>query len=147
MEMHVSSTSNTQRFETLLISAFASIALFLSGLGLYATLAATVAARTREIGLRMAIGADRRDVASLILIRAASLVLSGLAIGTAIALLTARSLSTTDWWRPLLFGVSWFDPKTYVTILVVLGAVSFAACFLPTWRATRVDPMRVLRDE
>jgi len=147
MEMHLSSTSNTQRFETLLISAFASIALFLSGLGLYATLAATVAARTREIGLRMAIGADRRDVASLILLRAASLVLSGLAIGTVIALLTARSLSTTGWWRPLLFGVSWFDPKTYFTILVVLGAVSFAACFLPTWRATRVDPMQVLRDE
>ena len=95
----------------------------------------------------MAIGADRRDVASLILVRAASLVLSGLVIGTAIALLTARSLSTTGWWRPLLFGVSWFDPKTYFTILVVLGAVSFAACFLPTWRATRVDPMQVLRDE
>lgn len=147
MEMHLSLASSAQRFETLLISAFASIALFLSGLGLYATLAATVAARTREIGLRMAIGADRRDVASLILIRAASLVLSGLAIGTTIALLTARSLSATDWWRPLLFGVSWFDPKTYFTILLVLGAVSFAACFLPTWRATRVDPMQVLRDE
>jgi ABC-type antimicrobial peptide transport system permease subunit len=122
MEMHLSSPSNTQRFETLLISTFASIALFLSGLGLYATLPATVAARTREIGLRMAIGA-------------------------AIALITARSLSTTGWWRPLLFGVSWFDPKTYVTILLVLGAVSFAACFPPTWRATRIDPMQILRDE
>jgi predicted permease len=145
MEMRL--VSGAQRFETLLISAFASIALFLSGLGLYATLAAMVASRTREIGLRMAIGADRRDVASLILTRAAALVLSGLAVGSAIALVAARSLSTTDWWRPLLFGVSWFDPKTNLTILLILGAVSFAACFLPTWRAIQVDPMRVLRDE
>jgi predicted permease len=147
MDMYLSRISGTQRFETLLISAFASIALFLSGLGLYATLAAMVASRTREIGLRMAIGADRRDVAALILTRAAAMVLTGLAIGSIIALVAARSLSTTDWWRPLLFGVSWFDPKTYFTILIVLGSVSFAACFLPTWRATRVDPMRVLRDE
>ena len=145
--MYLSQISSTQRFETLLISGFAAIALFLSGLGLYATLAATVASRTREIGLRMAIGADRRDVASLILIRTAVLVLSGLAIGTVIALTAARILSTADWWRPLLFGVSWFDPRTYFSILLVLGAVSFAACFLPAWRATRVDPMRVLRDE
>jgi predicted permease len=147
MEMHLSSISSTQRFETLLLSAFAAIALFLSGLGLYATLAATVASRTREIGVRMAIGADRRDVASLILIRAALLMFSGLAIGTVIALLAARSLSTTNWWRPLLFGVSRFDPKTYCSILLVLCSVSFVACFFPTWRATRVDPMRVLRDE
>ncbi len=147
LEMHLSLVSSTQRFETLLISAFASIALFLTGLGLYATVAASVAARTREIGLRMAIGADRREVASLILIRAAALVASGLAIGTIIALVAARSLSTADWWRPLLFGVSWFDPRTYLTILLVLGAVCFAAYFLPAWRATQIDPMRVLRDE
>ena len=89
MEMYLSRISSTQRFETLLISGFASIALFLSGLGLYATLAAMVASRTREIGLRMAIGADRRDVASLILSRAAALVLSGLAIGSVIALVSS----------------------------------------------------------
>jgi ABC-type antimicrobial peptide transport system permease subunit len=106
-----------------------------------------VAARTREIGLRMAIGADRRDVASLIVVRAAALVLSGLAIGTAIALFAARSLSATGWWRPLLFGVSWFEPRTYSIIVLILGVVSCAACFVPVWRATRVDPMRVLRDE
>jgi ABC-type antimicrobial peptide transport system permease subunit len=143
IEMHLSFVSGTRRFETLLISAFASIALFLTGLGLYATLAAMVAARAREIGLRMAIGADRRNVASPIINRAAALVLSGLAIGTAIDLLAARSLSAAAWWRPLLFGVSWFDPKTYLTILLVLAA----ACFQPAWRAARVDPMRVLRDE
>ena len=147
MEMRLSLSSSTQRFETLLISAFASIALFLCGLGLYATLAATVAARTREIGLRMAIGADRKDVAALILTRAIRLVVSGLAIGSLIALVATRSLSATDWWRPLLFGVSWFDPQTYFAILLVLCAVSIAACLLPTWRAMRVDPMRVLRDE
>ncbi len=147
MEMHLSLVSGTQRFETLLISAFAAIALFLTGLGLYATLAAMVATRTREIGLRMAIGADRHHIASLILFRTAALVLSGLAIGTAIALLAARSLSAAAWWKPLLFGVSWLDPRTYSAIVLLLGAVSLAACFLPTWRAMRVDPMRVLRDE
>jgi putative ABC transport system permease protein len=147
MEMHLSLVSSTQRFETLLISAFASIALFLCGLGLYATLTAMVAARTREIGLRMAIGADRRDVASLIVVRAAALILSGLIIGTAIALFAARSLSATVWWRSLLFGVSWFEPRTYSIIVVILGVVFCVACFVPVWRATRVDPMRVLRDE
>jgi len=86
-------------------------------------------------------------VAALILTRAIRLVVSGLAIGSLIALVAARSLSATDWWRPLLFGLSWFDPQTYFAILLVLCAVSIAACLLPTWRAMRVDPMRVLRDE
>jgi predicted permease len=147
MDAWIGSLADTQRFETTLVSAFACIALFLTGLGLYATLAALVASRTREIGLRMAIGADRRDVALLIVVRAAALVVSGLAIGSLIAIAAARSFSAAGWWRPLLFGVSWFDPRTYSVILLILSAVSGVACFLPIWRATKVDPMRVLRDE
>ena len=110
-------------------------------------LAAMVGARRREIGLRMAVGVDRKDVAALILLRVSALVLSGLAFGSLMALFAAYSLSTTDWWRPLLFGVSWFDLRTYFSILIVFGVTSLIASFLPVRRAVRVDPMRVLRDE
>jgi putative ABC transport system permease protein len=147
MTEQVQQNSSMQRFETMLVTAFASIAIFLTGLGLYATLAAMVRARTREIGLRMAIGAERRDIAIFVLMRGGSLVFSGLLIGSVIALAASRSVASAGWARPLLFGVSWFDPRTYLMILLVLGAVSLAACFLPTWRAVSVDPMRVLRDE
>jgi ABC-type antimicrobial peptide transport system permease subunit len=147
MTLRVVGISSSQRFETMLISAIAGIALFLTGLGLYATLAAMVAARSREIGLRMAVGAERKDVAMLVLSRAATLVLVGLSLGSAVALAASRSLQASDWWRPLLFGVSWFEPQTYFALLAVLGIVSLAACLLPTWRAMGVDPVRVLRDE
>ena len=147
MTMQIARITGSQRFETSLVASFAGVALFLAGLGLYATLAAMVASRTREIGLRMAMGADRRDVARLFLTRAAILVLFGLSIGTLIAVIVSRGVATADWWRPLLFGVSLFDLRTYVSILLVLGVVSFGACFVPVRRAVRVDPMRVLRDE
>jgi ABC-type antimicrobial peptide transport system permease subunit len=106
-----------------------------------------VAARSREIGLRMAVGAERKDVAMLVLNRAATLQLVGLCLGSAVALAASCSMKASDWWRPLLFGVSWFEPQTYFKILLVLGVVSTAACLLPTWRAMRIDPMRVLREE
>jgi putative ABC transport system permease protein len=147
MEMHLSQLSGNQRFQTLILTAFASIALFLCALGLYATLANMVATRTREIGLRIAIGADRRDVVWLILARAAALVLSGLTLGSALAIGTARSIASAGWARPLLFGVTWFDPRTWLLILLVLLAVSLIACLIPIRRAVRVDPIRVLRDQ
>jgi predicted permease len=136
-----------QRFETLIVTAFASIALFLCALGLYATLAGMVATRTREIGLRIAIGANRRDVASLILLRAAALVLAGLTLGSALAIAAARSLAAAWWARPLLFGVTWFDPRTWSLILLVLVGASLIACLIPVRRALAVDPIRVLRDQ
>jgi ABC-type antimicrobial peptide transport system permease subunit len=116
-------------------------------MGLYSTLAAMVAQRTREIGLRMALGSDRSGVAILVLGRAAALLVVGLILGSAAMLAGSRLLATSDWLRPLLFGVTWFEPETYSAILAVLGATSIAACFVPTWNAVRVDPMRVLRDE
>ncbi len=145
--VHIEDASGSQRFETILVSAFAAMALLLTALGLYATLAAMVAARTREIGLRMALGSDRSGVAMLVLGRAAALLLIGLILGGAATLLASRLLSTSDWLRPLLFGVTWFEPGTYSAILAVLTATSIAACLIPTWNAVRVDPMRVLRDE
>lgn len=145
--MDVASNSSSQRFETLLISSFAFMAIFLSGLGLYATLSAMVAARSREIGLRIAMGADREDIAGMVLLRAGALVASGLTLGTAFTLVAAHTLQTAGWWRTLLYGVSWFDPQSYAAILLILSLVSVAACLTPVWRAVRVIPMRVLREE
>ncbi len=147
MTMQIASVSGSQRFETVLVSAFAGMALLLTALGLYATLAAMVAARMREIGLRMALGSDRSGVATLVLGRAAALLLVGLILGGAATIIASRLLAASDWLRPLLFGVTWFEPGTYSVILAVLGATSIAACLVPTWNAVRVDPMHVLRDE
>ena len=147
VSMQIASVSGGQRFETVLVSAFAAMALLLTALGLYATLAAMVAARTREIGLRMALGSDRSGVAMLVLGRAGGLLLVGLILGGAATITASRLLAASDWLRPLLFGVTWFEPGTYSAILAVLGATSIAACLLPTWNAVRVDPMHVLRDE
>jgi predicted permease len=145
--MHIDDLSGSQRFETVLVSAFAAMALCLTAMGLYATLAAMVAARTREIGLRMALGSDRSGVATLVLGRAAGLLVVGLILGGVVTIIASRLLAATDWMRPLLFGVTWFEPGTYSIILGVLATTSIAACLLPTWNAVRVDPMRVLRDE
>ena len=147
MDMQIVEATGSQRFETVLISAFAAMALLLTGLGLYATLTAMVAARTREIGLRMALGAERRGVAMLVLNSAASLLLVGMALGGLAALVASRMLAASGWLGPVLFGVTWLEPGTYSLMLLVLGFVSIAACLIPTWRAVRVDPIRVLRDE
>jgi len=147
VETHLASVSGSQRFETVLVSGFAAMALLLTALGLYATLAAMVADRSKEIALRMALGSDRSGAAMLVLGRAAGLLFSGLALGGAAMLIASRLAASLDWWRPLLFGVSWFEPKTYAAILLVLAGVALLACLTPTLRAMRVDPMRVLRDE
>jgi len=147
MTDQVVEASSSQRFETVLISAFAAMALLLTALGLYATLTAMVAARTREIGLRMALGAERRGVAMLVLSHAAILLLVGIALGSVATLVASRMFAASGWLRPLLFGVTWFEPGTYSVMLLILGVVSIAACLIPTWRAVRVDPIRVLRGE
>jgi predicted permease len=147
MTLQLAEATGSQRFETVLISTFAVIALILTGLGLYASLAGMVASRTREIGVRVAVGARRNHIATLVLVRAAVLVLAGVSLGGIVALAGLRALQAASWWSDLLFGVSWFEPATYCAIFLTLGIVSFAACLVPTWRAVRIDPMRVLRDE
>jgi predicted permease len=144
---HIDDLSGSQRFETALVSAFAAMALVLTALGLYATLAAMVAGRTREIALRMALGSDRGGVALLVIGRATGLLFTGLALGGAAMLFASRLVASSQWARALLFGVSWFEPKTYAAILLVLAGVALLACLTPTLRAMRVDPMRALRDE
>jgi putative ABC transport system permease protein len=130
-----------QRFNLWLLGAFACIALALAALGIYGVLAYSVSQRTHEIGLRLALGAQARDVLRLILRQALALTLIGLAIGWLGALALLRLM------QKLLFEVSPTDPLTFVVITLLLLAVSLLACYVPARRATKVDPLVALRCE
>jgi putative ABC transport system permease protein len=130
-----------RRFPSRLITSFALLALTLAAVGLYGQISFGVAQRTREIGVRMALGARSGDVMRLIMARGLALTVGGLVVGTAAALVFTRLLSS------LLFGVTPADPWTMSAAVVVLAAVSFAASFIPARRATKVDPMIALRYE
>jgi putative ABC transport system permease protein len=147
MEMQLGLVTGTQRFETMLIAGFSAIALFLTSLGFYSMLEAMVTARTREIGVRMAVGAARSDVARLILMRTAFLLGAGAAAGGTIAAAALRVLHRSDWAHELFFGVSWGDPRMIAAFVAVLTLVALSGCLLPTWQATQVDPMQALRSE
>ena len=124
-----------------LAGGFAALALLLSAVGLYGVIAYSVSRRTREIGVRMALGAQRKDVLRLVLGEGARLALIGLSIGG------VASLAATQWMSSLLFGVEPADPLTFVTVAVLLTLVALAACYIPARRATHVDPMVALRYE
>lgn len=127
------------RFYLLLMALFAGSAIVLAAVGLYGVLAYLVAERTAEIGLRMALGAQARDVVRLILRQGLSLALLGTGIGMATA------FGMTRWIKSLLFEVQATDPWTYAAMIVVLLGVAFLACWIPARRASRVDPMIALR--
>jgi putative ABC transport system permease protein len=126
---------------TQLLGVFSSLALALAAIGLYGVIAYSVVQRTQEIGIRMAIGAQRRDVLELVLRGGLKLVLIGVAFGL------AGSLALTRILRSQLFGVTAHDPFTFVTIAALLLVVATLACLLPALRATRVDPLVALRAE
>lgn len=130
-----------RRVMMLLLATFAGLALLLAAVGIYGVLAFTVSQRTREIGIRVALGAARAQIMRLVLWRAVRLGLLGLAIGGAASLAATRLL------RGLLWGVSPSDPLTYAAIAVIMLAVSLAAAYLPARRATAVHPMEALRAE
>ncbi|HEY6445467.1 MAG TPA: ABC transporter permease [Acidobacteriaceae bacterium] len=129
------------RFRTVLLGLFGAIALLLAAVGLYGVVSFSVARRTREIGLRMALGATRVGIRRLVLGESARLVLAGLAGGIQASLILTHFLST------LLFGVKAFDPATYGCVAVLLTAVALVAAYIPARRAMRVDPMVALRCE
>lgn len=129
------------RFATTLMAAFGLLAVVLALVGTYGVLSGSVSSRTREIGIRVALGADRRTVRSLVLRYAAALTIPGIALGLAIAVLASR------WVETLLFGISSNDPWTYVGASVVFLAVAALAGWLPARRATRVDTVEVLTAE
>jgi putative ABC transport system permease protein len=141
MEEIVTNAVARQRFSMLLLGVFAGLALVLAAVGIYGVMSYSVAQRTREIGIRMALGAQRSDVLKMTVGQGLRLVLTGMAIGLAAAFVLTRVMAT------LLFGVSPTDPFTFVTISIVLIGVAVLASYGPALRATRVDPMFALRYE
>jgi putative ABC transport system permease protein len=129
------------RLNALLLGLFAGVSLLVAAIGTYGVLAYSVSQRTKELGLRMALGADRGGVLRLIVREGMTVGLAGIAIGVLIALALSRALSA------LVFGVSVSDPWTYGGVSVVLVVVALASCSLPAIRASRVDPMTALRLE
>jgi predicted permease len=137
----VATAAAARRFTLVLLAVFAGVALLMATVGIYGVVAYAVARRTRETGLRLALGAEPSDILALVLrdgLRRSAL---GIGLGLVAALAAARSL------RGLLFGVGAADPSSYAAVVVLLLAVTLAACLLPAWRAARLDPVRALRQD
>src|SRR4030095_1721933 len=126
------------RFQTILLGLFGIVALVLVSAGIYGVVSYSVAQRTHEIGVRMALGGGPRDVLRLVIGQVMKLVSAGLAIGLAGALALTRLMKT------LLFGVSAYDPLTFGSIALLLAFVAMLACWIPARRATRVNPIIAL---
>jgi len=125
----------------LFLVVFAAVGLLLAALGIYGVLAYSVARRTREIGIRMAVGAERRHVLAMIMAEGGRLLIAGIVLG----LIAAFWL--TGLMRRQLFEVSPTEPRVFIAVVLVLSAVALFACFLPARRATRINPMEALRYE
>jgi len=135
----VGASLTQRRFNMTLLIVFAGIALVLAIAGIYGTVAYSVAQRTQEIGIRVALGATSREILGLVLVGALKPVAAGLAVGVVASLALTRALDR------LVFGISTTDPMTFITLPLVLGVVAFIASLLPALRATRVDPLEALR--
>jgi ABC-type antimicrobial peptide transport system permease subunit len=130
-----------QRMAATLLSGFGALALLLAALGIYGVLAYSVSRRTREIGVRMALGAQLSDVLRLVMRQGLGMVILGLVLGLAAALAVTRLL------RSFLFEIQPFDPLTFGSVVALLGVAAVFSCWLPARRAARVDPMVALRAE
>ncbi|HEX2454105.1 MAG TPA: ABC transporter permease [Vicinamibacterales bacterium] len=141
MDALVAASAAERRFALILLEAFSVVALVLAAIGIYGVLAGSVSERTREIGVRSALGATRANILTLVLGQGLSLTALGAAIGLAGGALASRGLVT------LLFNTSRLDPVTYAGVAALLIVVATMACWVPAWRAARVDPSMALRTE
>ncbi|AOS46189.1 Macrolide export ATP-binding/permease protein MacB [Lacunisphaera limnophila] len=141
MDSLISDTLQGTRFNTVLLGLFAGVALALSAVGIYGVVAWNVTQRTREIGVRLALGANRGNVLRLVVGQSMRVVGVGIVLGVAGAIAVAHVMRST------LFGISTFDPVTFCAVVSLLAAAALLACWLPARRATKVDPMVALRSE
>jgi ABC-type antimicrobial peptide transport system permease subunit len=141
MEKNIATSLGARRLTMVLLGSFAVLALVLASVGLYGVMALSVTQRTRELGIRMALGAKRGDVLRLVLGQGIGLVAIGLACGLLGALAAGRALAS------VLYGVGAVDIIALSVAIASLSVVAVVACFVPARRATRVDPMIALREE
>jgi putative ABC transport system permease protein len=141
MEQNVAKSISERRFRTVLLGIFAAIALVLAAIGIFGVMAYSVAQRTREFGLRVALGGSRGRLLQLVLAQGARLTLLGVAIGIGASFLAMRYLST------MLFNVRPYDALTLLEVATGLVVVSLSACYILAWRATRISPGEALREE
>jgi putative ABC transport system permease protein len=141
MEQLIDSSTGQRRFAMLLLIGFSLLAMTLASIGLYGVMSYTVSQRSRELGVRLALGAGSREVLGLVLAQGLRLAFAGVVIGLVTAFGVTRVM------KNMLFGLSSTDPLTFVTISLLLVAVALVASYLPALRATRVDPVVALRTE
>jgi putative ABC transport system permease protein len=141
MPQLVARTVSDKRFTMLVLGTFGGLALLLAIVGIYGVVSYAVAQRTREIGVRRALGASGGQVRRMVLASTFRAVAPGLLLGAGLALVSANAL------RALLYGISPFDPATIALAVLALGGAALLACLVPAWRAARVDPLISMRAE
>jgi putative ABC transport system permease protein len=141
MEQILDEDTSQRRFQSFVMSVFAGLAVVLASIGLFGVLASLVGQRTQEIGIRMALGAQTRDVLRMVLGEGLRMVVLGIVIGVGAGIALSRYLAS------LFFGVSPANPGTYLQVALIMMSIALVACLLPAWRAIRVNPMVALRYE